>query len=307
MSEHHHHYHHDDPHTHAADYNRAFAIGIALNVGFVLIEAWFGWRAQSLALLADAGHNLSDVLALVLAWIGAAVGRLPPDERHTYGWRRASILASLVNALLLLAAMGAMAWEALQRFSQPLPVDGQIVITVAAVGILVNGTTALLFMRGSHHDLNLRGAFLHMAGDALVSLGVVVAGLLYLWQGWTWLDPAVSLSIALLIFYATWGLLRQSLHLVFDGVPAAVQLPEVRDYLQALPGVREVHDLHVWAMSTSETALTVHLTLPAGHPGDAFYAAASEGLQQRFGIAHATIQIELGDTGRTCHLATHTP
>jgi cobalt-zinc-cadmium efflux system protein len=295
------------PHEHAQEnYSRAFALGIALNVGFVLIEGYFGWRAHSLALLADAGHNLSDVLALVLAWIGAALGRLAPDERHTYGWRRASIFASLLNALVLLAAMGAMAWEALQRFSQPQPVDGATVIAVAAAGILVNGATAWLFLRGSHHDLNLRGAFLHMAGDALVSLGVVVAGALYLLQGWSWLDPAISLAIALLIFYVTWGLLRQSLHLVFDGVPSSIRLPEVSDYLMGLPGVSEVHDLHVWAMSTSEIALTVHLTLPSGHPGDAFYTEATAGLRQRFGIAHVTIQIELGDSGQECGLINHT-
>lgn len=292
------HHHHG-----AGSHDRAFAIGILLNVGFVLVEAGFGWQAQSLALLADAAHNLSDVLALLLAWVGAALGRLTSDARHTYGWRRASILAALLNALILLAAMGALAWEALQRFGQPQPVDAATVIAVAAAGILVNGATALLFLRGSRHDLNIRGAFLHMAGDALVSLGVVVAGVLYLWQGWTWLDPAISLAIALLIFYATWGLLRQSLHLLFDGVPAGVELAEVRAYLQQQPGVAEVHDLHVWAMSTSETALTAHLVLPEGHPGDDFYVQLNLGLRQRFGIGHATLQIEIGDGATACHLA----
>lgn len=302
------HQHHDHHHGHAGDaagYHRAFGLGIALNIGFVLVEAWFGWRANSLALLADAGHNLSDVLALVLAWAAVAVGRLRPDARHTYGWQRVTILASLVNALILMAAMGAMAWEALHRFGQPHAVDGATVITVALVGMLINAATAWLFMRGSHDDLNIRGAFLHMAGDALVSLGVVLAGAVYLWTGWAWLDPAISLAIALLILYVTWDLLRQSLHLTFDGVPASVHLPDVLAWLQGQPGVEEVHDLHVWAMSTTETALTAHLVMPGGHPGDAFYHELGEALRHRFGINHATIQVEMRDSGQPCHLAGH--
>ena len=302
---HEHHHHHGHTHDKAAVYHRAFGFGIALNVGFVLVEAWFGWRANSLALLADAGHNLSDVLALVLAWAAVAVGRLQPDARHTYGWQRVSIMASLVNALILLAAMGAMGWEALQRFGHPQAVDGGTVITVALIGMLINAATAWLFMRGSQEDLNIRGAFLHMAGDALVSLGVVVAGVVYLWTGWTWLDPALSLAISLLILYVTWNLLRQSLHLSFDGVPASVDLPEVLAYLEKLPGVSEVHDLHVWAIGTSDIALTVHLVMPQGHPGDAFYHDVGEELQHHFGITHPTIQVEVSDTGHACHLAEH--
>ena len=224
---------HDHPHGHAhgpapADFNRAFLIGIALNSGFVLIEAWYGWRINSLALLADAAHNLSDVAGLLLAWMAALATRLRPDARHTYGWRRASILAAFANAVLLLVAMGSLGWEALQRLGAPEPTEGWTIITVAAIGIAVNTATALLFLRGRAHDLNVQGAFLHMAADALISLGVVIGGALYLWQGWAWLDPVISLAIALIIVIGTWGLLRQSLHLLFDGVPEHIDLAAVR-------------------------------------------------------------------------------
>jgi len=301
LGDHHHHGHSHGP----TSYNQAFAIGIALNVGFVLVEAFFGWRAHSLALLADAGHNLSDVLGLILAWAGLWVARFRPDERHTYGWQRASIMAALVNALILLVAMGSMAWEAVHRFSSPAPIQGQTVILVAAAGVLVNGVTAWLFMSGGRSDLNIRGAFLHMAGDALVSLGVVVAGALYLWTGWLWLDPLMSIVIALLVVFGTWSLFSQSLHLAFDGVPASVDLVAVKACLAGFKGVAEVHDLHIWAIGASETAMTVHLLMPDGHPGDAFFDEVNEALHHRFDIEHATIQIELGDTGQTCRLATH--
>lgn len=304
MSDHHDHHHGHHHHAPAA-YNRAFGLGIALNIGFVLIEAFYGWQSGSLALLADAGHNLSDVLGLVLAWAGMWMARLMPDDRHTYGWQRASIMAALINALILLVAMGSMAWEAVDRFSHPMPIHGQTVMLVAAAGILVNGVTAWLFMSGSQGDINIRGAFLHMAGDALVSLGVVIAGGVYLLTGWVWLDPVISLVIALLVVLGTWSLFSQSLHLAFDGVPHSVDLAEVRAHLAALPGVSEVHDLHVWAMSSAETALTVHLVMPAGHPGDAFIADAIESLHDAFDIEHATLQIELGDSARPCRLATH--
>jgi cobalt-zinc-cadmium efflux system protein len=301
-----HHHGHDHGHHHHVDmHNRAFGIGIGLNVVFVAVEAWFGWQADSLALLADAGHNLSDVLGLVLAWLGLLFARSRPNERYTYGRQRASILAALVNALVLLAVMGGMAWEAVQRFSDPLPIEGDTVIAVAAAGVVINGITAWLFMAGSRGDLNIRGAFLHMAGDALVSLGVVIAGILYLKTGWLWLDPLLSLVIAILILYATWGLFRQSLRLTFDGVPSNIELGTVREYLRALPGVQDIHDLHIWAMSTSESALTVHLIMPGGHPGDTFLHELGQELHDRYDIDHATVQIEAGDTDRPCRLEKH--
>jgi cobalt-zinc-cadmium efflux system protein len=296
---------HDHPHGHAhgpapADFNRAFLIGIALNSGFVLIEAWYGWRINSLALLADAAHNLSDVAGLLLAWMAALATRLRPDARHTYGWRRASILAAFANAVLLLVAMGSLGWEALQRLGTPEPTEGWTIITVAAIGIAVNTATALLFLRGREHDLNVQGAFLHMAADALISLGVVVGGALYLWQGWAWLDPVISLAIALIIVIGTWGLLRQSLHLLFDGVPEHIDLAAVQAWLAARPGVAQVDDLHVWAMSTTQVALTAHLLMPAGTPGDAFLRDTSEGLREHFGIAHVTLQVATTSLSPPC-------
>ncbi|MFH1871777.1 MAG: cation diffusion facilitator family transporter [Pseudomonadota bacterium] len=293
MSEH---THHHGP----ASFSRAFAIGIALNIAFVATEAFYGWRVGSLALLADAGHNLSDVAGLVLAWGAAlAAGRLP-DHRHTYGWQRASILAAFANAVLLLVAMGSLLWEAGHRLQAPHPTDGITIMVVAAIGVLVNGATAALFMAGSQSDMNIRGAFLHMAADALVSLGVVAAGALYLWTGWAWLDPITSMAIALVIIAGTWGLFRQSLHLLFDGVPESVALVEVDGLLRALPGVNGVHDLHVWAMSTTEIALTAHLVMPGGHPGDAFLEKIAHDLHHHFHITHPTIQIEFNDPNHGC-------
>lgn len=289
---HHGHDHVHDHHGHAhapANFDRAFAIGIGLNAAFVAIEAFYGWKVNSLALLADAGHNLSDVAGLGLAWAGAAAGRLRPDARHTYGFKRASILAAFANALLLLVAMGSLAWEAVDRLQSPQPTQGLTIIVVAAIGILVNGATALLFIRGGS-DINLRGAFLHMAADALVSAGVVVAGVLTLTWGWSWTDPVASLLIAVVIVIGTWGLFRQSLHLMIDGVPSHLNLIEVRECLQGLPGVVQVHDLHVWAMGTAEVALTAHLVMPGGPADDGFLAAATECLRERFGIAHVTLQ-----------------
>lgn len=279
-------------HSHApANFNAAFAIGIGLNVVFVAIEAFYGWKVNSLALLADAGHNLSDVIGLVLAWGGVLAGRLRPDVRHTYGWKRASILAAFINALLLLVAMGSLVWEALQRLQSPEPVAGVTIMVVAGIGIVVNTATALLFMRGRETDLNIRGAFLHMAADALVSVGVVVAGALALWFGWAWLDPVVSLLIVAVIVVGTWSLFRQSLHLLFDGVPESVDLLSVKALLESLPGVDRVHDLHVWAMGTSEIAMTAQLVMPDGPAGDAFLQNAIEQLHDRFEIEHATIQV----------------
>ena len=282
----------DHDHHHAStNFNSAFAIGIGLNVAFVAVEAFFGWKIDSLALLADAGHNLSDVIGLVLAWGGALAGRLRPDARHTYGWKRASILAAFVNALLLLVAMGSLAWEAVHRLQSPQAIEGVTIMAVAGIGIVVNTVTALLFMRGGETDLNIRGAFLHMAADALVSAGVVVAGGLALWFGWNWLDPVVSLVIAAVIVVGTWSLFRQSVHLLFDGVPEGVDLLAVRALLEQLPGVARVHDLHIWAMGTSQIAMTAHLVMPEGHPDDAFLQHATQQLHDRFEIEHVTIQV----------------
>ncbi|MDO9004554.1 MAG: cation diffusion facilitator family transporter [Aquabacterium sp.] len=299
----HHAHHHDHGHAHVhapANFNQAFAIGIGLNAAFVAIEAFYGWKVNSLALLADAGHNLSDVAGLVLAWGGALAGKLQPSARNTYGFKRASILAAFANAVLLLVAMGSLAWEAVGRFSAPVPTQGVTVMVVAGIGILVNTATALLFMRGSAHDLNIRGAFLHMAGDALVSLGVVIAGGLTLKFGWNWLDPAVSLAIAAVIVVGTWGLFRQSMHLLFDGVPDQIDLGAVRGYLQSLPGIERVHDLHVWAMGTSEVAMTAHLVMPSGHPDDAFLKGINQQLHEQFDIDHVTVQVVKVPFTRPC-------
>ena len=285
-----------EPHAHShahgpATFDRAFAIGILLNLTFVAVEAFFGWKVNSLALLADAGHNLSDVAGLALAWGGALVSRLSPSPRKTYGWRRGSILAAFANAVILLVAMGSLGWEALERFHTPAPTQGTTIIAVAAVGIVINTITALLFLRGSHGDLNIRGAFLHMAADALVSAGVVVAGILTITFGWTWIDPLASLLIAAVIVIGTWGLFRQSLHLLFDGVPEQIDFAAVRRYLKSLPGVERVHDLHVWAMGTSEVALTAHLVMPEGYPTDSFFQTAAKELHDQFHIEHVTIQV----------------
>jgi cobalt-zinc-cadmium efflux system protein len=290
------HTHHHGP----ASFSRAFAIGIALNLGFVVVEAVYGWRVGSLALLADAGHNLSDVAGLVLAWAASLVAGRQPDHRYTYGWQRASILAAFANAVLLLVAMGSLLWEATHRLQSPVPTDGVTIMAIAAIGVLVNGATAALFMAGSKTDMNIRGAFLHMAADALVSLGVVASGALYLWTGWAWLDPVTSMAIALVIIAGTWGLFRQSLHLLFDGVPESVVLADVDALLRTQPGVADVHDLHVWAMSTTDIALSAHLVMPDGHPGDAFLGQLAHQLHDRFEITHPTIQIELDGLDHGC-------
>jgi cobalt-zinc-cadmium efflux system protein len=288
---------HDHGHSHAhghhhapANFDRAFAIGIGVNIVFVAIEAFYGWKVNSLALLADAGHNLGDVAGLVMAWGGALAGKLRPDARYTYGWKRASILAAFFNAVLLLVAMGSLAWEAIGRLHAPEATQGLTVMVVAAIGIAVNFGTALLFIRGGD-DINIRGAYLHMASDALVSAGVVVVGGLAIWTGWAWLDPVASLVIALVIVIGTWRLLRQSLRLMFDGVPDHIDLIAVRTALEAMPGVDRVHDLHVWATGTSDVALTAHLVMPAGHPDDPFFEAATHQLRDRFKIGHVTLQV----------------
>ncbi|MCX7033167.1 MAG: cation diffusion facilitator family transporter, partial [Arenimonas sp.] len=267
---------------------------------FVAVEAGFGWQAQSLALLADAAHNLSDVGGLVLAWAAYAAAKLRTDDRHTYGWRRGSILASFANAVLLLVAMGSLAWEATQRIGAPADVNGLTVMVVAGIGVFVNFGTAWLFM-GDRHDLNMRGAFLHMAADGLVSVGVVVVGALTLWKGWGWLDPLVSLAVAGVVVVGTWSLFRRSLHLLFDGVPDHVSLPEVRQCLLDIPGVAGVHDLHVWAVATSDCALTAHLVLADAEVSpDGVLRAAHAALEKRFGIHHATLQLESADFASHC-------
>jgi cobalt-zinc-cadmium efflux system protein len=288
-------HHHEHGHRHGpASYDRAFGVGIALNVGYVACEAAFGLWNDSLALLADAGHNASDVIGLLLAWGGYALAKVGPSERRTYGWRGTSILAALFNALLLLAAVGAIVWEAVRRFREPQPVPGGTLMWVAGVGVAVNAATAWLFFAGRKGDLNIRGAFLHMAADAGVSLGVVLAGLVILRTGLTWVDPVASLLVAGVVFVGTWGLLRESVNLAIQAVPEGIDLAEVRGFLAGLPGVAEVHDLHVWAMSTTEVALTAHLVKPDPAGDDEFLARAAEALHDRFGIEHTTIQIERG-------------
>ena len=304
----HQHDHHDHSHahghaghSHAPDsFGFAFAVGITLNTVFVVAELAFGYAANSLALISDAVHNFSDVIALLLAWVASWLARKQPTDQHTYGYRRASILAALVNAGLLLIAVGGIAVEAIQRIQAPAAVAGATVVVVAALGILINGGTALLFMRGRHGDLNIRGAFLHMAADAAVSLGVVVAALVIMWTGWQWVDPAISLCIAAIVLVSGWGLARDSVNLALDGVPRGIELSGVRDYLGRLEGVIEVHDLHVWAMSTNETALTVHLVRPGGYD-DAFLHGVCAELSHRFNIHHATLQVEAGSD--VCRLA----
>lgn len=292
-------------HHHAPkDFSFAFALGITLNLGFVAVEAFYGWRVDSLALLADAGHNLSDVAGLMLAWAGAWATKLRPNRYHTYGWQRATIFAAFANALLLLVAMGGLAWEAVGRLLAPevvsLNAQSETVMWVAGIGIGINATTALLFMQKGRGDLNVRGAFTHMVADALVSLGVVVAGALALWGGWVWIDPVVSLLIAAVIVFGTVGLFRQSLRLLFDGVPHDVDSERVRAYLAALSGVKEVHDLHIWAMGTSQVALTAHLTVPTGYPDDEFFKAAHAHLKSVFHITHATLQVTQAPVMDSC-------
>lgn len=285
-------------HSHApADFGRAFLIGIILNTGFVVIEAVYGWISGSMALIADAGHNLSDVLSLILAWGASVAAKRPPSGRFTYGYKSSTILAALANAALLLVAIGAITYETLNRMAEPAPVQGMTMIVVAGIGIAINTGTALMFLRGRHHDINVRGAFLHMAADALVSLGVVLAGFAILFTGAHWIDPAVSLIIVAVIAWGTWGLLKDSVSMSLLAVPKGISEGAVRSYLVGLEGVIEVHDLHIWPMSTTETALTAHLVIPGGHPGDAFLREIAHELEHHHRIGHVTLQVELA---RTC-------
>ncbi|WP_322515029.1 cation diffusion facilitator family transporter [Rhodopseudomonas palustris] len=291
----HHHAHGHGPgaHSHAPkDFGRAFAIGIGLNIGFVIVEAVFGWLGNSMALLADAGHNLSDVLGLAVAWVAAELSKRPPSARFTYGLRGSSILAALFNAVFLLLAVGAIGWEAILRLFNPEPVAGVTMMIVAGVGIVINAATAWLFFAGRHSDLNIRGAYLHMVADAGVSAAVVIAGVVILFSGWTWIDPAVSLVVVGVIVWGTWGLLRDSTAMSLGAVPRGIDPAAVRAFLASRPGVTQLHDLHIWPMSTTEVALTCHLVIPSGPPGDAFLIEIAHELQHDFGIAHATVQIE---------------
>src|SRR5580704_5777562 len=296
--DHHAHVHgHEHAHHHheVNDFGRAFAIGIALNLIYVTAEVGYGLAAGSLALLADAGHNLGDVLGLGLSWGAALLGRRGPSGRFTYGYRSSSILAALANALILLVVTGGIAWEAIWRLAHPVEVTGGTVAAVAAIGIVVNGATALLFARGRGGDLNLRSAFLHMAADAVVTAGVVIAGVAIALTGLLWLDPAMSLIVSAVIIYGTWDLVRQALSLALDAVPEGVDSGAVRAHLMAVPGVTALHDLHIWGMSTTETALTCHLVMPKGHPGDAALSAIARELEAHYHINHTTLQIELAD------------
>lgn len=302
--EHHHGHSHSvgsEHHHGPANFDRAFAVGTVLNIGIVLAELVFGYLAHSLALMADAAHNMSDVAGLLLAWGAAWLSRRSPTVQRTYGYRRASILAALGNAALLLVATGGIAVKAVRRFADPQQIEAGTVIWVAALAIVLNTIVALRFMRGRHDDLNIRGAFLHMLGDAAVSFGVVVAALLILWTGRLWIDPVISLAIAIFVFWAGWDLARSSVNLALDAVPENVDRESVEAYLSSLPGVTEVHDLHIWAMSTTETALTVHLVRPGAAVEDGFIAAACERLDRDFKIHHATLQIE--HSREACKLA----
>lgn len=297
---------HDAIHHHGhvpAHFNAAFAVGIGLNLLIVAAQVVFGILAGSLALLSDAAHNFSDVIGLVVAWGAGFLGRMSPTQRHTYGYRKASVLAALVNAALLFLTTLVIIAEAVHRLVKPEPVAGATVMWVAALGIGVNAVVAFLFMRGRENDLNIRGAFLHMAADAVVSFGVLVAGALILWTHWSWLDPLVSLVIAAVVLWGTWGLARDATNLALDGVPAGVDRNAVTDYLAALPGVTEVHDLHIWGMSTSEVALTAHLVRPLMPVDDGFLKTASHVLAQHYRITHVTLQVEAGDPAHPCPFA----
>jgi len=310
MSGHHHHHGHGHGHDHGhhhaeVSHGKAFAIAIALNAVFVAVEFFYGFLANSTALMADAGHNLSDVLGLALAWAAAILAARKPSARYTYGLRSTSMLAALFNGMLLMAACGAIAWGAVEQLFEPVPVQGLTVSVVAGVGILVNGFSAWLFMSGSKDDLNIRGAYLHLAADAAISLGVLVSGLIVMYSGWKWLDPVVSLLIVLFIAKSTWSLLRESMDMVLAAVPGNVDPDEVKQFLQARKGVTAIHDLHIWSMSTTDTALTCHLVMPGGYPGDQAIDAIAHELKEKFGISHTTLQTEQGTTEHNCCLEEH--
>ncbi|EGP07363.1 cobalt-zinc-cadmium resistance protein CzcD [Bradyrhizobiaceae bacterium SG-6C] len=283
----------------------AFAVGITLNTIFIIVEAIYGYTSNSTALIADAGHNLSDVLGLIVAWIAVILSKRPPSERYTYGLRGSSILAALFNAVFLLIAVGAIGWQAVLRLFNPEPVAEVTVMVVAAIGIVINGFTAWLFASGRKSDLNIQGAYLHMAADAAVSAGVVIAALVIMYTGWLWLDAVTSLAIVAVIVWGTWGLLRDSTAMSLGAVPSNIDPVEVRRYLEQRPGVTQICDLHIWPMSTTEVALTCHLVMPAGHPGDMFLVEATHHLNDKYRIKHTTIQI-VTSAVTECALASET-
>ena len=292
--------HHNHSHTHEQNFNQAFLFGIILNVVYIFVEIVYGILINSMALLADAGHNFSDVLGLLLAWGASYLAKTVSTEKRTYGMRKSTILAALFNAIILMIAVGAITIEAVRKLIYPEPVQGQTMIIVAAIGFVINAITALLFMKGREKDLNIKGAFLHMAADAGVSLGVVVAGIIIVLTGWLWVDPAIGLLIVVVITIGTWGLLKESFHLSMDAVPKEIDLKEVGNYLKGINGVKEVHDLHIWAMSTTETALTAHLVIPQETMDDYFLKKICGELHSKFGIDHSTIQIEKSAQSANC-------
>jgi cobalt-zinc-cadmium efflux system protein len=286
-----------------ASFGKIFGIGVLLNFSFVLIEVWGGLASESLALVADAGHNLGDVAGMLIAWIAYAASNLKPNSKHTFGWRKASVLAGFANALMLIFGMGSLAWEAAHRFQNPQPVDSITVMLISGIGIFINGFTAWMFSKGSQKDINIRGAFLHMASDALVSAGVLIAGGLTLWKGWLWMDPLISLGIAFLIIISTWSLLKHSLHQLFDGVPPDIDLDSLRQALLDLPNIKSIHGLHVWGISTSENALTAHVVLEnAFFDTNELVKTMESLLRDRYEITHVTIQLEDGDNENQCPL-----
>jgi cobalt-zinc-cadmium efflux system protein len=284
------------------NFNRSFAIGVILNIVFVVIEFGYGIFAHSLALIADAGHNLSDVVSLLLAWGATVLAKKAATERRTYGFRKATVMASLISAVLLLIVLGGISWEAIGRFVKPKSVEGMTVIVVAAIGVVINTFTALLFIKGQKQDLNLRGAFLHMAADAGVSLGVVVAGIFIMARGWLWIDPVVSISIVAVIFVGTWRLLRDSINYAMDAVPKTIDIVRIRHYLMGFDRVNRIHDLHVWPLSTTEIALTVHIVVSDDSLDNNFLGKLQKHLHDYFGIEHATIQVETSMGENDCVL-----
>ncbi len=300
MAHDHHSYDHDHHHHHVpTNISRAFVIGIILNLSFVLVEVFVGFWKHSLALLTDAGHNFSDVIGLLFVIMANKLAKIKPTENFTYGYSKSTVLVALTNAILLLVAVGAIGWEAISRISESHPVDGRVISIVAFVGLIINSVTALLFFKGKEKDLNIKGAYLHMAADAAVSFGVVVAGVIMMYTQWFWMDAVISLIIILVIIGSTWGLLRDSLRLSLDGVPAGIKAKNVRDYFSNLKEVTAFHDLHIWAMSTTEAAMTVHLVMPDGG-SVAFLSKVKHDLHHNFNIIHTTIQIEKSSDDITC-------